>query len=191
MERWNVYSWISDNGEISLMSGYGVNQNELEKNILISVLITAYDRREFIMDALRSVVNQNLDRSLYEIVVVKNFSEPIVDDYISEIGAKPVFSESSKMGKFIYDALPACSGNVIAFLEDDDWWSSDKLTIVHNAFSGNEKIGYYHNSVKSVDSNGDVLENVPFVTVAEPFAGISDDPEILRKDGENTIGRAL
>ena len=143
-----------------MISEYGMNQDELKESIPISVLITAYDRREFIMEALKSVVNQNLDRSLYEIVVVKNFSDRVVDGYISEIGAKSVLSVSSKMGKFICDALPVCSGNVIAFLEDDDWWSNDRLSIIYNAFTTNEKLGYYHNSVISVDTNGDALENV-------------------------------
>ena len=42
-------------------------------------VVTAYSRREFLKYAVKSVINQTLDKSLYEIIVVKNFRDPEVD----------------------------------------------------------------------------------------------------------------
>jgi len=40
-------------------------------NPYISVIITAYNRKEFLLDAFNSALNQTLDRSKYEIIVTK------------------------------------------------------------------------------------------------------------------------
>jgi len=41
--------------------------------MLISVIISAYNRKEFLKNAIRSVYTQLLDKGLYEVVIVKNF----------------------------------------------------------------------------------------------------------------------
>jgi len=40
---------------------------------LITVIITAYNRKEFLEDAIKSAINQTLPRKYYEIIVVKIF----------------------------------------------------------------------------------------------------------------------
>ncbi len=52
----------------------------------ISVVITAYNRREFLKYAVKSVINQTLDKSLYEVIAVKNFKDPEVDKLIESSG---------------------------------------------------------------------------------------------------------
>jgi glycosyltransferase involved in cell wall biosynthesis len=39
----------------------------------ISVVVTAYDRREFLLSVLRSAINQSFKD--YEVIVVKNFHD--------------------------------------------------------------------------------------------------------------------
>jgi glycosyltransferase involved in cell wall biosynthesis len=39
----------------------------------ISVIITAHNRKEFLKEAIQSALNQTLERSNYEILVIKNF----------------------------------------------------------------------------------------------------------------------
>jgi Glycosyl transferase family 2. len=54
--------------------------------MLISVIVVTYNRKEFIKNAIRSVYNQLLDKRLYEMIVVKNFEDKDVDDYIVRLG---------------------------------------------------------------------------------------------------------
>ena len=49
-----------------------MNDNELP---YISVIITAYNRKDFLFNAIKSVVNQTLDKKYYEIIVIKNFED--------------------------------------------------------------------------------------------------------------------
>lgn len=39
----------------------------------ISVIVTAYNRKQFILEALNSIVNQTLSKDKYEVIVTKNF----------------------------------------------------------------------------------------------------------------------
>lgn len=48
----------------------------------ISVVITAYNRREYLIKAVNSVINQSLDSSYYEIIVIKNFEDNEIDNYL-------------------------------------------------------------------------------------------------------------
>ena len=38
----------------------------------ISVIVTAYNRKQFILEALNSIVNQTLSKDKYEVIVTKN-----------------------------------------------------------------------------------------------------------------------
>jgi glycosyltransferase involved in cell wall biosynthesis len=53
---------------------------------VISVIIIAYNRKIFLKDAIKSVLNQSLDRNLYEIIIVKNFNDKDIDDFIDPNG---------------------------------------------------------------------------------------------------------
>jgi glycosyltransferase involved in cell wall biosynthesis len=72
--------------------------------MLISVIISAYNRKEFLKNAIRSVYNQLLDKGLYEVVVVKNFEDKDIDDYIAKLGYKNIV--------ILYMILPAMGSNL-------------------------------------------------------------------------------
>jgi glycosyltransferase involved in cell wall biosynthesis len=55
------------------------------KKPFISVIITAYNRREFIRDAVNSVINSVLPEDEYEIIVVKNFRDEYVDSIVANL----------------------------------------------------------------------------------------------------------
>jgi glycosyltransferase involved in cell wall biosynthesis len=59
--------------------------------MLISVIISAYNRKEFLKNAIRSVYTQLLDKGLYEVVIVKNFEDKDIDDYIAKLGYKKYY----------------------------------------------------------------------------------------------------
>jgi len=48
----------------------------------ISVVVTAYNRRDFLLSALKSVNNQSFKD--YEIIVVKNFHDQAIDNFIKK-----------------------------------------------------------------------------------------------------------
>jgi glycosyltransferase involved in cell wall biosynthesis len=121
----------------------------------ISVIIIAYNRKQFIIDAIRSVQKQTLDRGLYEIIVVKNFRDKRIDSYINKSRIKNVYLDPLIAGGIGYKAIVGVKrarGKVICFLEDDDLFDEDKLKTVYKVFQNNE-VGLYHNTYFTIYKN--------------------------------------
>jgi len=132
------------------------------KNVpYISVIITAYNRKEFLLDAFNSTLNQTLDRSKYEIIVTKNFTDDKIDSYIKKNGGKLVFFEKGSIGEQVADALKHANGEVICFLEDDDLFTKEKLKYIYNAFLENKNLVYINNARIYTDDNGNHLNKGP------------------------------
>jgi len=127
----------------------------------ISVIITAYNRKEFLLDAFNSALNQTLDRSKYEIIVTKNFTDDKIDSYIKKNGGKLVFFEKGSIGEQVVDALKYANGEVICFLEDDDLFTKEKLKYIYSAFLENKNLVYINNARIYTDDNGNHLNKGP------------------------------
>jgi glycosyltransferase involved in cell wall biosynthesis len=134
---------------------------EVANKPYISVVITAYNRKEFLLDAFNSVLNQTLDRSKYEIIVTKNFVDEKIDSYIKKNGGKLVFFEKKEMGERIVHSLKYIKGNVICFLDDDDLLTKEKLEYVYNIFQNNKNIVYINNARRYIDENKRYLSKSP------------------------------
>ena len=125
----------------------------------VSILITAYNRKNFLMFALNSVMEQTVSKDVYEIVIVKNFAHEQVDELSKKGKLKTVFCDESSLGKFINEGLKFCSGKMIAFLEDDDVWKNTKVERIVDLLKNYRDIGYYHNSIQPILENGEFNPN--------------------------------
>ena len=145
----------------------------------ISVIIIAYKRKEFLLNAIKSVVNQTLETKYYQIIVIKNFTDNTIDNYIKNkkvIGI--VSSEESLTGKLV-EALDIAKGHIISFLEDDDLFSNDKLEIVYNKFKDNDNLCYYHNDNISINEKYQKLNIDRGNSIAINMSSISVRKSIL------------
>ena len=122
--------------------------------VFISVVITAYNRKEYLLDAVKSVLNQTLSRENYEIIVIKNFLDRNIDAYCSENSVRTINTGDVPQGEHIYTGITESEGDIISFLDDDDLYDSNKLTSVFNAFSLYPKLIYYRNDLKVIDITG-------------------------------------
>jgi glycosyltransferase involved in cell wall biosynthesis len=100
---------------------------------LISVVVTAYNRRVFLLSALRSIVNQSFKD--YEVIVAKNFHDLDIDDFIEKHGFREIFVDTKRYGERIAAAVEETKGDIIAFLEDDDEFERDKLHWIGQIFN--------------------------------------------------------
>jgi len=120
----------------------------------ISVIATAYRRRQYLYNALLSVKAQTLPKDKYEVIVVKDFEDPQVDSLIKEMGWKSVYSEEEYQGRMYLNGLKEASGDVIAFLDDDDVYMPNKLEYIYNVLERNPDVGYLQHSYTITDANG-------------------------------------
>lgn len=111
----------------------------------ISVIITAFDRRDFLKFAIDSVLDQTLDKDLYEIIVTKNFEDKEIDSLIKQYNLHSILFSTKSMGTMLGDAIEASRGEIICFLDDDDKFYRTKLKIVLEKFANNDDLGYFRN----------------------------------------------
>jgi glycosyltransferase involved in cell wall biosynthesis len=126
--------------------------------VIITVIITAYDRKEFIIRAIKSVLNQSISNNGYELIVVKNYNDKIIDGYIEKNGIKNIYSKDKSLGGKLAEAIKVSTGEIITFLEDDDAFALGKLEYVHSLFTNNKNLVYYHNSYTPVNGKYSITE---------------------------------
>ncbi|MFZ0890939.1 MAG: glycosyltransferase family 2 protein [Thermoplasmata archaeon] len=129
----------------------------------ISVIIIAHQRTEYLLDAIKSVVNQTLPRDEYEIVVVKDFQLPSIDEYLDQHSIAHVDfpTTTSTAGAMFRAGVERSSGDIVCFLDDDDKFHRQKLSYVVSLFDARPDVGYIHSRQRFVDSNGVPLAAQP------------------------------
>jgi glycosyltransferase involved in cell wall biosynthesis len=109
-------------------------------DILISVIICTYNRSDYLKKAIQSLVNQTLDRSFYEILVIDNHSTDDTKDIVNN-----EFSNVQNL-RYIFEPIIGLSqarntgwkkgkGEFIAYLDDDAQASKDWLHTALNIFT--------------------------------------------------------
>ena len=112
----------------------------------VSIIVTAYNRNEFLQSAIESVKTQNIQDVKFETLLVTNFTPP--DSILKDETIKCFASNEVFIGKMLAEAISNCSGEVICFLDDDDIFMENKLIEVKHSFEGNPDLVYYHNRYK-------------------------------------------
>lgn len=152
----------------------------------ISVIITAYNRKEFLLNAIKSVVNQTLDKKYYEIIVIKNFTENAIDGFIYKYNIKNILIDGT-LGEFLYAGLTNSTGQVISFLDDDDLFSTNKLEVIYNKFKSNKNLCYYHNGHVTVNKEYQEFDSNLGNSVVFNLSSISISKFILNPDSLKKI----
>lgn len=111
----------------------------------VSVVITAYNRRTYLLTALQSIVQQRGMRQPFEVVIIKNFADPEIDAFIQSHGFVLKNLPDGSVGNYLATAIQVAKGDVIAFLDDDDTFYPGKLARVERAFAEDPQLVYFHN----------------------------------------------
>ena len=124
------------------------------------MIIQAFKRKEFIENAIMSVLNQTLDKREYEIIVIKAFRDKKIDALIKRYKIKSVYNPSEKEGIRLISAFAKIRGQMIAFLDDDDdEFEANKLEFVYKYFKENPNLIFYHNLYSTIDENSRIVNN--------------------------------
>ena len=123
----------------------------------VSVIVTAYNRRRYLPEALRSLEAQTLDKGRFEVIVVKNFEDAVSDAIIRRNGWRWVYSDERSQGRFALAGLEEARGEVLTFLEDDDMYVPERLHAVKKAFEEVNDLVYFHNAQVVIDEEGRVV----------------------------------
>jgi len=122
-------------------------------NSLVSVIIPTFNREEYLEQAIQSVINQSYRN--FEILVIddgslNNYAEAICNKFKN---CFYVYKENGGLSSARNYGIKNAKGAYIAFLDDDDYWRSDKLEKQVAILENNNELDCVHSSAIVVNEH--------------------------------------
>jgi len=125
--------------------------------IRVSVLIDTYNHERYIERALTSVLEQDMPMDDVEIIVVDDGSTDRTPEIVRRFEPRVRLIRKSNGGQAsaFNTGIRECKGDLVAFLDGDDWWAPQKLRRVVELVNQDLKIGIVGNGITQVLENGE------------------------------------
>jgi Glycosyl transferase family 2 len=117
---------------------------------VISVLIDTYNHERFIEKAINSVLEQDFNAAEREIIVVDDGSTDRTPQIVRgfEPKLRYIRKENGGQASAFNVGIPECRGQIIAFLDGDDYWLPGKLSRVAEVLAKNPTVGFVGHAIK-------------------------------------------
>jgi Glycosyl transferase family 2 len=140
--------------------------------VFASVLIDTYNHERFIEKAIVSVLEQDFPAADREIIVVDDGSTDRTSEIVKkfELHVRLLQKKNGGQASAFNAGIPECKGEIVAFLDGDDWWAPGKLRAVVNALEQNASVGLVGHGITEVYENGtirsELLRDAPYFRIA-------------------------
>jgi len=126
---------------------------------LVSVIIPAYNRAEYIQQTVESVLNQTY--SPIEIIVVDDGSSDGTFELLTEYGERlrlltHAGRENRGQSAAINLGMRHASGKYLAILDSDDFWAPNKLEVLVPFLEKNPDVGLVYSNGYGVSASGEI-----------------------------------
>jgi hypothetical protein len=128
--------------------------------VFVSVLIDTCNHERFIEQAISSVLAQEFPASDFEVIVVDDGSADHTAEIVRRFEPRLRLLQKTNGGQAsaFNTGIPQCRGEIIAFLDGDDWWAPRKLRRVAELFAADSSIGFVGHAI--VESYADGAERL-------------------------------
>ena len=122
----------------------------------VSVLIDTYNHERFIEQAIVSVLEQDFPASDREIIVVDDGSTDRTAEIVRkfEPRVRLLCKVNGGQASAFNVGIPECKGEIVAFLDGDDWWVPAKLGRVADVFGAAPEVGMVGHGTVTVFGDG-------------------------------------
>jgi glycosyltransferase involved in cell wall biosynthesis len=129
----------------------------------ISVLIDTYNHERFIEKAIHSVLEQDFPVADREIIVVDDGSTDRTPQIVQRFERKLRYirKENGGQASAFNIGIPECRGEIIAFLDGDDYWLPGKLSRVAEVLEKNSAVGFVGHAIKESLPDGQERISAP------------------------------
>jgi len=103
---------------------------------MVSVIITTYNRRDFLQEAVESVLGQDYEDT--EIIIVDDGSTDGSFDVVRGLPVHYAWKENGGISSARNLGISLCQGDYVAFLDVDDLWKRHKLCTQMSIMEGTE-----------------------------------------------------
>ncbi len=123
----------------------------MSNNLLVSIIINNYNYGRFLAEAIDSALNQTY--SPVEVIVVDDGSTDNSRAIIARYGDRivPILKKNGGIASAYNAGFAASSGEIICFLDSDDYFIPTKVELVVQEFQADSEIGWYFNTLRLID----------------------------------------
>src|ERR1700693_5784808 len=122
----------------------------------VSVLIDTYNHERFIEEAIVSVLEQDFPASEMEILVVDDGSTDRTPEIVRkfEPSVRLIRKANGGQASAFNAGIPQAQGEIVAFLDGDDWWAPKKLARVVGTMKADPALGILGHGLLIVQPDG-------------------------------------
>jgi glycosyltransferase involved in cell wall biosynthesis len=123
----------------------------------VTVLIDTYNHERFVEKAIVSVLEQDFPAADMEILVVDDGSTDGTPEIVRKFAPRVRYlrKENGGQASAFNFGIPQAQGEIVAFLDGDDWWAAHKLRAVMDVFEKNPRVGTVGHGIVEVESTAD------------------------------------
>jgi len=158
-------------------------------NELISIIIPTFNHAQYLERCLKSIENQTINN--FEIIIIDNHSTDNTKTVVNKfkhlqikyllIHNEGIYAKSRNLG------IKHSSGDIIAFLDSDDWWKENKLFECYKIIKRGYDMIYHdleafdHNNKKKQNLKGRILKDPQFKDLIIKGNQINNSSVVIKK----------
>src|SRR5260370_13096660 len=157
----------AEQGEILVVDNGSIDETEERLRIIgsrnlarsfVSILIDTYNHERFIEQAIVSALEQDFPAAEREIIVVDAGSTDRTPEIVKKFEPQVRLLGKGNGGQAsAFNAgIPECKGEIVAFLDGDDWWAPGKLRRVTDVFAAEPDAGLVGHGITETFASGAV-----------------------------------
>ncbi len=128
-------------------------------DVLISVVMPVYNVEKYVAESIQSVLNQSYEN--FELIIVDDGGQDKSIDIchgFNDPRIKIISQKNRGLAGARNTGINAASGSYIAFLDSDDLWHKDKLSLHKIHLDSNRRIGVSYSGSRFIDENSAPLK---------------------------------
>ena len=156
---------------------------------LVSTIIPVFNAERYLTEALESVVNQTWEA--HEIILVDDGSTDSTARIANQFGTRLAYAHQPNKGTAAARnrGVEMAAGEYFAFLDADDVWTGDKLTVQIAAFCADPELDIVFGHVQqffSPELDGTLREKLH--CAPEPIRGVLPSTMMVKRDAFFRVG---
>src|ERR1700678_2541390 len=128
----------------------------------ITIIIDTYNHERYVEQAIVSVLDQDFPEAETEILVIDDGSTDRTPEIVRkfEPRVRLLRKENGGQASAFNAGIPEATGEIVAFLDGDDWWAPNKLSRVLETINADPSLGIVGNGIVMVQLDGSTQSEV-------------------------------